>query len=73
MGGGPLLKPYDHEIQLIGGIVCRDGKRVRVIGFAGARDLQVGCTFISRDALLKLVQLSDSTELPKRVVQDGAE
>lgn len=59
-----------HRITLDGRTVCRDGKQVRITGNPKTRDLQIGCTFVSRDALCRLLELSTNLDIcPEIVVQ----
>jgi hypothetical protein len=80
MGGRNYIKQrselcrfqYDHEITLSNQTVCRDGKSVRIVAHTKTRDLQVGCTFITRAALCRLLEISTGCDLgDEKVVQSG--
>jgi hypothetical protein len=69
--GIPVSK-YDHEIRICDSLVCRDGIPVRITRYTKSGDLKVGCTFITRQALLKLLDLSTDCDVTdEKIVQDG--
>ena len=68
MGGNYISPKEEHRITLDGNTVCRDGQRVRITGNPKTRDLQVGCTFVTRAALLRLVELSTNCDIQPEVV-----
>lgn len=70
MGG--LQVRDEHEITLSGNQICRDGYVVKIIGYTKTRDLRVGCTRITRAALLKLVELSTNSDVgDEKILQAG--
>lgn len=63
-----------HHITLEGKTVHRDGLAVKVTAFAYTRSLRVGCTYITREALLRLVEMStDYVVSDQRIIQEGVE
>lgn len=71
MGG--IARDYGHEITVDGNTVCRDGKAVRIKANLNTRDLQVGCTKVTRAALLRLLELSNRCDIDNMsIIQEGA-
>lgn len=59
-----------HDVTLDGNIICYDGRMVRIVALTKTRDLRIGCTRITRSALLKLVELSTNCDMnDERVIQ----
>lgn len=63
---------FSHTITLDGTTVCRDGHRVRVVANTKTRELQVGCTKVTRAALLRLLEMSTCDMGIETVLQEGA-
>lgn len=65
----------EHYISVYGSEVRRDCQQVRITGNRKTGDLRVGCTEVTRLALLRLVELSNRLVEDKsmEVLQDGAE
>jgi hypothetical protein len=68
----PGVPGDSHKITLDGNTVCRDGYAVKVVAIVPTRDLKVGCTYISRAALLRLLELSTNSDVGnEKIVQEG--
>lgn len=62
-----------HSITLDGNTVLRDGRAVKIVFYENSRDLKVGCTYVTRAALNRLVALANSDGPAVRTIQEGAE
>ena len=61
-----------HFIGVDGNTVCRDGVAVKITADTKTRDLQIGCTKVTRAALMRLVEMSTNCDLSdKKVLQEG--
>lgn len=61
-----------HRIVLDGRTVMRDGRAVKVTIFRSSSLLRIGCTYVSRAAMQRLLDLYD-TQVDGQVIQEGAE
>lgn len=75
-GGGAAVgtgnTTYDHVITLCGSEVYRDGRKVRIKVDRHTKDITIGCTKFTRDALLRIVEITKPWEQDEYIVQEGA-
>jgi hypothetical protein len=63
-----------HEITLVGGTILRDNRKVLVKANTRTRAIKVGCTWVSREALLKICEWSTTCNVgDEKVLQEGLE
>jgi hypothetical protein len=69
---GARRKAVEHEITFEDGKVCRDETPVRITGNKHVGSLKIGCTEVSRAALIALMKMSDDCISSDEVVfQEG--
>ena len=71
MTGYPSDYEVPHEITLDGNTVCRDGVAVKITANPRTRDLRIGCTKVSRAALVKLLEMSTNSDMSETLIQQG--
>lgn len=62
---------FDHTITLDGNTICLDGHSVRIIQDMLTREMSIGCTKITFDALARIWALANEPKQCERVIQSG--
>lgn len=61
-----------HTITVSGKTIMRDGKAVRIKANTHTRELQIGCTKVSRAALVRLEEMATNSDLHNEItIQEG--